>query len=60
MTDEYDPPDSPAWWASEARRYAEIADDHARIARWWAFVTVVVALMVVVLLVVVAVYLVNA
>ena len=55
MTCEPDPPDSPAWWAAEARRYAEIADDHARSARWWAFVAVVVALMVVVLLVVTAV-----
>lgn len=55
MTDEPAPPDCPAGRAAEARRYAEIADDHARIARWWAFVAVIVALMVVVLLIVVAV-----
>lgn len=54
MTDEYDPPDSPAWWAAEARRYSEIADDYRRAARWWAFIAVVTAVMVFVLLVVTA------
>jgi hypothetical protein len=55
VTDDYDPPDSPAWWAAEARRYAEIADDHARTARWWTFITVIVALMVFTMLIVAAV-----
>ena len=55
MTETPDPPDSPAWWAAEAHRYADIANDHRRSARWAAFVAVIVALMVVVLLVVAAV-----
>jgi hypothetical protein len=34
---EPEPPDSPAWWAAEARRWADVAEDHARSARWAAF-----------------------